>query len=160
MGDIRPRPGGPVGVRVRARFRLGSPAQPSATPDESVLWQIGRSSMRVLCSMRARDVVALMWRPRSARDRASLSQTRELQDNRVAGATGLEPATSGVTEQRSITGITCNYGFQSENGHRQVTVLVRESHRSADFLAPPSASARKASSSCSAARTYSPVACA
>jgi hypothetical protein len=46
-----------------------------------------------------------------------------LQDLRT-GATGLEPATSGVTARRSLTKKPCIRDFLGAIGHRQVTVSV------------------------------------
>ena len=55
-----------------------------------------------------------------------LTNTRHLQAFFLAGATGLEPATSGVTERRSSTEKSCIWDLRGSIGHRQVTVSVFE----------------------------------
>ena len=42
------------------------------------------------------------------------------------GATGLEPATSGVTERRILQAFTCKSVFRVGTGHRNVTVLCEK----------------------------------
>jgi hypothetical protein len=53
-------------------------------------------------------------------------QKRPIPGTSRAGATGLEPATSGVTERGSITQNPCKRAIRDPDGHRLVTALVLE----------------------------------